>query len=439
MIAAGALLMIPGIAGSQSAPPKTRAVILASFPFACEMVDEGSEAWVYCWEGTHGDARHVLLDPAGQVSRTETEPLPTGIGGPGLPYGAWLTIGRFRCEVLHKGIECVLVSSGKGFLITRTGIADVQSAPGITEPSPVFGKTAAVQAVSGYVLVKEPHSRFTRPLNSAARVPMGSMLDTTHGTVKLSTAKSPAGEIQTGRFKSGLFKVTQPTGKSAATLPEGLTVLTLVGPGPPGCRQRASGRAALAESSTKRDKSRLWGDAHGNFQTGGHYATVTVRGTKWLTEDICHGTLVKVARGTVQVNDLINHRTVSVTAGHSYLASALTTPKNKVPVLGHATFRTRGFGHAHPREISFGGADPVFVVEDIHWTRWGPPRAVGDGTGWYLPPGIKSISEGHAAPAKVIAYDLGTCHGKLAYRKLEWFFPAHGGHFNPNRGNDVCF
>src|SRR3954452_13401201 len=136
---------------------------------------------------------------------------------------------------------------------------------------------------------------------------MGSILDTTHGAVQLSTAKGPSGEIQTGRFKRGLFKVTQPTGKSATSLPEGLTVLTLLGPHPSDCRQRASRRAAPAESSAKRSKNRLWGDAHGEFQTGGRYATVTVRGTKWLTEDICHGTLVKVARGTVEVNDLINH------------------------------------------------------------------------------------------------------------------------------------
>src|SRR4051794_6907403 len=265
MVAAGVLLMIPAIAGSRSAPPAKRAVILAAFPFGCEMVDEGPEARVFCWEGPGGNTRHVLLDSTGQVSLTATEPVPIGIGGPGIPYGGWVTIGRFRCEVLRKGIECVLISSGKGFLITRTRIVDVQSAPGITEPAPVFGETAVVQSVSGSVLLKEPHERSTRPLNSLARVPMGSILDTTHGAVQLSTAKGPSGEIQTGRFKSGLFKVTQPIGKSATSLPEGLTVLTLVSPHPSDCRQRASRRAAPAESSAKRSKNRLWGDAHGEF------------------------------------------------------------------------------------------------------------------------------------------------------------------------------
>jgi hypothetical protein len=437
LIAACLLLVIPGTAGSRSTPPATKAVLLTSFPFACEMADEGAEVRVYCWEGSNGNARHVLLDSAGEVSLTATEPLPSGLGGPGLPYGAWLTIGRFRCEVLRQGIECVLISSGKGFLITRTSIVNVQSAPGITEPAPVFGKTAAVKDVSGIVLIKEPQS-FSRPLNASARVPMGSILDTTHGTVQLSTAKSAGGEIQTGRFHSGIFKVTQPTGESAAKLPEGLTILTLVGPLSPGCRQQASRRPALAESSAKREKSRLWGDAHGDFQTGGRYATVTVRGAKWLTEDTCRGTFVKVARGTVQVDDLINHRTVSVTAGHSYLASSSSTPKNKVPVLGHPTFRTRGFGRPHPREIYFGG-DALSVIEKIHWHSWGPPRAVGDGTAWYLPHSAKSVSEGHTEPAKVVAFDLGACHGKLAYRKLEWFFPSHGGSFSPNRANDICF
>ena len=158
LIAACLLLVIPGTAGSRSTPPATKAVLLTSFPFACEMADEGAEVRVYCWEGSNGNARHVLLDSAGEVSLTTTEPLPTGLGGPGLPYGAWLTIGRFRCEVLRKGIECVLISSGKGFLITRTGIVDVQSAPGITEPG--GQDRVGIRADQGASLILEASQRF---------------------------------------------------------------------------------------------------------------------------------------------------------------------------------------------------------------------------------------------------------------------------------------
>jgi hypothetical protein len=47
-----------------------------------------------------------------------------------------------------------------------------------------------------------------------------------------------------------------------------------------------------------------------------------VRGAIWLTQDCCDGTLTTVKRGTVSVRDFKRRRTVSVKAGHSYLARA---------------------------------------------------------------------------------------------------------------------
>jgi hypothetical protein len=52
-----------------------------------------------------------------------------------------------------------------------------------------------------------------------------------------------------------------------------------------------------------------------------------VRGTIWLTQDRCDGTLTTVKRGTVSVRDLKRRRTVSVKAGHSYLARAASNAK----------------------------------------------------------------------------------------------------------------
>ena len=48
---------------------------------------------------------------------------------------------------------------------------------------------------------------------------------------------------------------------------------------------------------------RLWGKGHGRFRTSGHYSAATVRGTKWLMEDRCDGTVTRVVRGTVEVED----------------------------------------------------------------------------------------------------------------------------------------
>ena len=48
-----------------------------------------------------------------------------------------------------------------------------------------------------------------------------------------------------------------------------------------------------------------------------------VRGTVWLVEDRCEGTNTKVRRGVVAVRDFKRKKTVSVKAGHSYLARAV--------------------------------------------------------------------------------------------------------------------
>ena len=44
---------------------------------------------------------------------------------PALPYGKQVTVGRFRCFSLRAGIKCIVISSGKGFLIDRVGVRGV--------------------------------------------------------------------------------------------------------------------------------------------------------------------------------------------------------------------------------------------------------------------------------------------------------------------------
>lgn len=53
----------------------------------------------------------------------------------------------------------------------------------------------------------------------------------------------------------------------------------------------------------------------------GRYATASVRGTVWQTEDRCDGTQVKVVKGRVSVRDLVRKRTVTEKAGRSCFAS----------------------------------------------------------------------------------------------------------------------
>ena len=52
----------------------------------------------------------------------------------------------------------------------------------------------------------------------------------------------------------------------------------------------------------------------------GQDSAATVQGTRWLTEERCDGTLTRVRRGRVSVKNAKTGKTVTVSAGHSYLA-----------------------------------------------------------------------------------------------------------------------
>jgi hypothetical protein len=421
-------------ARSAAAPEPTRAVILSPLSFACELVEEGADTWVYCWEGQPNVKRQVKLEPTGEVSQTATVPLPEGIGGPGVPYGAWITVGQFRCEVMRQGIECVVIATGKGFLITRNRIVEVQAAPGVTEPAPVFGKSAVMRAASGIVSIKEPGSKFAQYLNVPAQLPFGTLVDTSRGAVELSTAAGPEGATQTGVFNGGRFRVTQDVGKTRApdgSSVVGLTVLKLAGPAP-GCGAQAGAVSARAKEAGPRH---LWGNAHGNFETGGRYASATVGGTKWLTEDSCQGTNVKVVRGVVAVEDLKTHHTTSVSAGHSLLVGSGVKPAKAKPRVGGVWMSGPGCTglhefRQHPTDFPF-FCNGAAVVEKAHWSNWGKPRATAQAI---LNEAVPNAHDGLEnaprlrTPVTVIDSHLKICKGHRAYTSvvLKLHHPVNG-------------
>jgi hypothetical protein len=109
------------------------------------------------------------------------------------------------------------------------------------------------------------------------------------------------------------------------------------------------------------------------------------------------------------------------------LAAAGVADARQTPVLG-AVFGSnqQGFGHAHPSHL-YAGGDPTSIVKRIHWRHWGAAHAVAHhATAFWVPP-QGPVAAGHFAKATVIASDLGSCGGRRAYRKVEWYFPGHGG------------
>jgi hypothetical protein len=148
-------------------------------------------------------------------------------------------------------------------------------------------------------------------LTAERQIPVGSLLDTRKGTVRLGSASTKAGETFTGTFSAGVFAALQSR--------SGLTTLPLKGSSFRSCAAR-TGRASAALS--RRTIRRMRANASGRFRTSGRYSAATVRGTIWDTVDRCDGTLTKVTRGVVVVRDLRKRRNIAVGAGKSYLARA---------------------------------------------------------------------------------------------------------------------
>ncbi len=193
-------------------------------------------------------------------------------------------------------------------------------APGVATATvtPSLGKTLGVAAVRGTVTATSPAGA---PLDLAAAkiVPTGTVIDARAGTVELKTALDAKGATQTGHFWGSQFEVRQ------TTTARGMVQLILRGGDFSSCKatNKATARAAAAKrKATKKKPARsLWGsDDRGRFQTRGRGSVATVRGTRWLTQDTCAGTLTRVVAGAVAVRDLRGGRTTVVTRGHQHLA-----------------------------------------------------------------------------------------------------------------------
>jgi hypothetical protein len=84
----------------------------------------------------------------------------------------------------------------------------------------------------------------------------------------------------------------------------------------------------------------LWGKAHGLFTTKAKYSSATIRGTIWLTQDRCDGSLTTAVDDVVDVVDFVKNSTITLQPGQSYLAQPKQAPFK--PPAGKATGRARG-------------------------------------------------------------------------------------------------
>jgi hypothetical protein len=207
------------------------------------------------------------------------------------------------CALLaSRAVQC-WGSGLRGELGDGTGNASatpvtVIGLPPVNTPVSVPTATASMAAVSGVIRVRPPGAKAFVTLSAASTLPQGTTIDATKGRVRLTTA-----DAKVGVFEGGVFLVSEVAGT---------TVLTLTGALPTRCK------------ASKPTKRRLRADATGTFRTAGRYAAATAEGAKWLTEDTCTGTVVRVTRGAASVEDLVRHKTVRVAANRSYVARAPT-------------------------------------------------------------------------------------------------------------------
>jgi hypothetical protein len=196
-------------------------------------------------------------------------------------------------------------------------------------PDPVLGKEVNIQRLSGVVLIGVPTGAAASraggarasqkgikfvPLSQVRRIPVGSILNTRKGSVRVQSARNASGVRQNGDFARGLFQVLQSRKRSA----KGLTEVRLKGSSFASCKTTRKGRGATTSAS--RRIRRLSANTRGRFRTRGRQSSATVRGTKWEMTDRCDGTLTTVARGKVAVRDFRRKKTIVVKAGKSYLA-----------------------------------------------------------------------------------------------------------------------
>lgn len=198
-------------------------------------------------------------------------------------------------------------------------------------PPPVLGRRVNVSPVRGRVFVSVPGAtagarsvpglrgrRFVA-LREGSQIPVGSLLDTRKGTVRLQAALDTAGATQAGEFSFGVFEVRQSPRASA----RGLTGLRLRGGSFARCGSARRGSASAAARSrrvVRRGRANV--GRRSRWKVTANRIAGTARGTVWTTTDRCDTSIAKVARGVVAVRDFRLRRTFRVRRGEGYLGCA---------------------------------------------------------------------------------------------------------------------
>ena len=167
-------------------------------------------------------------------------------------------------------------------------------------PSPQLGESVVIRLTGGRVTYRPVGVARSRRLTGApVELRFGARVDATRGRVRVTIARNRAGATSSATFYDGVFRVAE-----QETQAPYVATLRLAGTSfDDACGEPTAGTARAAARRSSRRVRRLWGNGKGRFRTRGRYSAATVRGTWWLTEDRCDGTVTRVRRGEVIVED----------------------------------------------------------------------------------------------------------------------------------------
>jgi streptogramin lyase len=203
-------------------------------------------------------------------------------------------------------------------------------------PPPVAGVRVQARVLSGRVFVKLPPgarssaldtgwhafgaASFT-PLPASASLPVGTVVDARKGVLAMTAATTAQGKLAAATLRAGIFRIKQRRANGRVKRPLDLVLAA-----------RASTAKACARHPRKGAIRSVSVVAKGLYRAVGGAATATATNATFTTQDRCTGTITRVTKGRVKVRDARKHKTVTVKAGHSYLAKARLFGARKLAV-----------------------------------------------------------------------------------------------------------
>jgi hypothetical protein len=271
----------------------------------------------YSLTGSDGvlTAAGTITVPAGSTTATTSVTVPAEHA----PYTVALS--NAQGGLLSPGLTSATTTPAAGVSSVTPPSGGEQLVLGVRQgAAPTLNDTFELSVLSGTIRYHTPGGSYQNLPSGSVILPLGSVVDATNGHAVITVEVDSRHTLQQAELWEGKFGVFQ-VGSPA------ITELRLAGGDYSACV--GSARKKRARKSAGGSVRHLWANAKGRFRTKGRFASATIRGTRWLTEDLCLATRVTVAEGVVAVRDFRRRKTTFVRAGDRLTVGALQSARFK--------------------------------------------------------------------------------------------------------------